>query len=429
MFSVTDIQTGFGSLIGWRDTLDTGLPRLKSTLTTSNSGMYFNDAHPLVSVETIDSCGFNIDGVSNATYDASTTYSKDQAVRYNGVTYSSLADTNKGHTPSTSTTWWVAQINTVIENITKTSIVNMINRVIIEKQLTGATKSTMQDVKLFDGEGRIRSTIVGQGRFVGFEFKVKNYTGLQLAVRQVGAQFSLAQTNLTIYLFHSSQDTAVKTYSLTSTKNYSTEWFEPIDFTMNFCKYTKNDAGGAWYIGYFEDDITGQAINRDVELITKPCGSCMKDSYNRYAWELRNRYFEMNPVSFDSQYLNGTSLPDMEGVAYTTNNNWGLNLAITATCDLTDFFIENKNTFTRLLWKQVACDVLRLAAYNTRMDGSAQALRKEAYLALKGEPSLPYPNGVEHELEKEYTAINLSVDDLDTPCLSKKNKGITIRAI
>ena len=198
---------------------------------------------------------------------------------------------------------------------------------------------------------------------------------------------------------------------------------------MNFCKFSKTDAGGAWYIGYFEDDITGQAINRDIDLVSEPCGTCLKDAYNRFSWEMRRRFFEMTPIAIDFKYLNGVSLPDMDGVTYTSNVNWGLNLSITAHCDLTDFFVDNKTIFLRALWKQMAHDVIRQIAFSTRMDGAMQTLRSDAYIELKGDPTRPYKSGLEYELTKEYEALNISTADINSPCFGKKNKGIKVGGI
>jgi hypothetical protein len=288
----------------------------------------------------------------------------------------------------------------------------------------------MEDTQLFDGEGRITSTVVGQGRFVGYEFKVKDYTGLQLAIKRIGGQFTQTQAALKIYLFHSSQDDAVLTYTMTTTKAKSLEWFVPTTaIEMNFAKYSKNDAGGAWYLGYFEDDLTGQAIQREVDLTVEPCGSCMMDKYNLYAWQLRNRYFKFTPVSFSSQYLNGVSLPDMDGVGYEVQN-WGLNLAITVTCDLTDFFVNNRKSFARLLWKQVAVDVVKAIAFSTRMDGVSKSIKTDAYLEIKGDPNKTYRSGMELDLAKEYQSVALGVNDLNTPCMGKQTKrGIRVGAI
>jgi hypothetical protein len=429
MFDILTVQSALSGLIGWRDSENTELPALTAALKATSSGLYFNDAHPLVTIENIDAAGPNYDGVANATWAVGTTYGLSAVVRYNGVTYISLAAANTGNTPSTATAWWKAQLNNYISQLTNTAIINMVQRVINDKQLVGASKALLDDIKLFDGDGRSSSLIVAQSRFVGFEIKVKNYEGLIASIGRIGAQFTEAQAGLILYLFHSSQQTAVATYTMVTTAANSMQWLTPTGFDMNFCKFSKNDAGGAWYIGYFEDSMTGQAINRDIDMISSPCGTCLKDAYNYFSWEMRNRFFQMQPVEFENKWLNGTSLPDMDGVAYVSSKNWGLNLSITAHCDLTDFFVDNKAKFTRALWKQLAYDVIRQIAFSTRMDGITQTLRSDAYIELKGDPTRPYKSGLEHELTKEYEALNISVADLNSPCMGKRNKGIKVGGI
>ena len=429
MFDAATIQAGFSTLIGWRESENTELPPLTAALKTSTSGLYFNDSHPLATIENLDATGPNYDGVAHATYSAPTTYALNDVVRYNGVTYISLANANTGHTPSTSPTWWKAQFNNYLEQLTNTAIINMVQRVIVDKQLTGASKALLDEVKLFDRDGRITSTIIPQSRFVGFELRAKNYEGLVATIRQIGYQFSEVQAGLKIYLFHSSQSTAVATYTLTTTTANSMQWFAPVGFDLNFCKYSKTDAGGAWYIGYYEDDISGQAINRDIDLTVEPCGTCWADAYNYFAWQMRNRFFRITPCVFENKYLNGTSLPDLDGCGYIGNMNFGMNLGLSVYCDLTDFFVSNKALFTRALWKQMAHDVIRSIAFSTRMDGITQTLRSDAYVELKGDPTRPYKSGLEYELTKEYEALNISISDVNSPCLSKKNKGIKVGGI
>lgn len=405
------------------------MPVLTTAQKATSSGLVFNDAHPLVTIENLDACGPNYDGVANATYAAGTTYALGAVVRSGGVTYISLQAGNLGKAPASQPTWWKPQFTNYIDQLTNTAIVNMVQRVIVDKQLSGASKALLDDVKLFDREGKTTSTIVGQSRFVGFEFRVKNYEGLIASVRQIGGQFSQLQAALTIYLYHSSQSAAVATYSMTTTKTNTMQWFAPTGFDMNFCKYSKCDAGGAWYIGYFEDVLTGQAINRDIDLLTEPCGTCWADTYNYFAWQMRNRFFTVTPIEIDYTHLNGVALPDLNHVGYTSSRNWGLNLGITATCDLTDFFVNNKSLFTRALWKQMAHDVIRQIAFSTRMDGITQTLRSDAYVELKGDPTRPYKSGLEYELTKEYEALNISIADINSPCLSKQNKGIKVGGI
>jgi hypothetical protein len=423
MFDISTVQTSYLSLIDWRESVDTEMPKLSSALKVSESGLCYNDSHPLVSIENIEAIAPNYDSMPATAWAVGTTYAKDSIVRYDTVIYVSLQAGNVGKTPSANPTWWLPMLSTYIENLTKASIVNMLYRFIDEKQLSNATKSIMEDTRLFDGEGRVTTTEVAQGRFVGYEFKIKDYTGLQLAIKRIGGQFTQVQTGLKIYLFHSSQSGAVLTYTMTTTKSNSMEWFVPTTaIEMNFAKYSKIDAGGAWYLGYFEDDLTGQAIQREVDLTVEPCGTCLKDTYNLYSYRLRDRYFKFTPVSFASSYLNGVSLPDMEGVNYATEN-WGLNLAITVTCDLTDFFIDNRKSFARLLWKQVAADVLKAIAFSTRMDGTSKSIKNDAYLEIKGDPSKNYQSGIEYELSKEYKSMALGINDLNTPCMNKHSKG------
>ena len=54
-------------------------------------------------------------------------------------------------------------------------------------------------------------------------------------------------------------------------------------------------------------------------------------------------------------------------VEKTYNNNYGLNLELTISCDITDFIIEQRMLFQDVIAKQVAVDMLREFAYNANV--------------------------------------------------------------
>lgn len=430
MYDILTIQTSFRKLIGWRGSFDTDMPVINSDLKTTNSGLYFEDAHPLVTLENIDATFQNIDGNMYGVYVAGTSYAIGAMIRYNLITYIGLTAANQGHTPNTSTTNWQPLINSMLQNLCDTATVNMLNRFINDRQLQGANKALIDSLNLFDGDGSPQNMIINEARFVGFEFKVRNYVGLAASIKRISLQFTQIQPTLRIYLFHSSQQTAIKTFDITTTKVNSSEWFVPVDFDINFSKYSKNDTGGRWYLGYFETAATGQAINRNIDFVNAPCGDCYKDQYNRYSWDLRNRYLTISPCCFKSADLNGINLPTLTGVGYMSNINFGMNINIAVRCDLTDFFVDNMATFTRVLWKQVAYDVIRTIAFSTRVDGVKNELKQDAYAELKGDPTKGFSNGIEHELDKEYKAINFAIEDLNSPCMGKPvSRGLTVGAI
>jgi hypothetical protein len=189
-----------------------------------------------------------------------------------------------------------------------------------------------------------------------------------------------------------------------------------------------NDAGGAFYLGYFEDDITGQAISREVDFCQEPCKGCISESYNRFSYEYRNRYMKVTPCSFDAAYINSTNLPDMDGVAYHCSNNFGLNLSLSVRCDFTEILTNNRLMFSEPLQMQVGVDVLNLLAFNTRNNGISEQLKSSAYVALKGEPA----NGVlglEERLAAKIKGLELDLSDIEAPCLARKGGGIKIGGI
>jgi hypothetical protein len=431
MYSTSELQTSWLTLNGWKSSYDSSYPALHTAITTSNSGLYYNDLLPgLTSVENIDAAGSNFDAMSASVYAAGTTYALGAIVKDStGVLYISLSAANVGNTPSTSPTKWKSLLSEYIENLTRQGIVKLAGSVLNLKKLHNSGKALADDLRLFDGQGKVNTAVIGQSRFVGIEFQLRPFNSLRCSINKIGFQFSQIQSNLTIYLFHTSQAAAIKTYTLTSTRAGSMEWFTPaVAMDLHYFRSTTNDAGGSFYLGYFEDDITGQAISREIDFCQEPCKGCISDMYNRIAYEIRQRYMKVMPISFDAAYLTGTALPDAEGIAYHCSNNFGINVSMSVCCDFTELLINNKMLFAESLQMQVGVDVLNLLAFNTRNNGISEQLKSSAYVALKGEPASGVL-GLEARLSAKIAGLEIDLTEIDAPCLARKSAGVKLGGI
>jgi hypothetical protein len=435
MYDVTKIKTGFAGQVGWRQSPDNDFAQLSSTVTASASGLYFNDFHPLVTFENIDATSPDFDNANLTTYAAGTTYAVSAKVKDGGIAYISLAGTNIGKTPASSPTWWRPLIEDHLLNIQNQALLKVMQGVINSKKLNQASKGIFENLRIFEGAGKLNNTVIKQSRFVGLEITLKKFDGLQCRIDYVGFQFSQAQTSRTLYLFHSSKVDAIATFSFSTTTAQSFEWKAVTNFILKYVNFdqttvgNQTDAGGSFYLGYFEDDITGQAISKDIDFSRSPCAGCVTETYNVYAYNQYSKYLNIRPIAVEDANLNGTQLWDIEKNTYSRFGNYGLNLSLTVTPDLTDFFIRNKSVLLDAWGKQVAVDVLNLIRTTTRTNRVGELTRQAALFDLKGDSSKPN-TGLEYDLQQAIAAVEVDVSGLGSPVLDAyKRSQVKTRAI
>jgi hypothetical protein len=306
-----------------------------------------------------------------------------------------------------------------IEALTRSSINKVVAMMMTKKKLDGVTKSLFENVQLFSGVGDIMQKVTKQSRFVGFEIKTKSARDLAVAIRRIGTQFSLANPDLKIWLFHSSQAEPLGSTTLNLPRANAFTW-SPSDLVLH-AQGTQLFPGGAYYLGYYEDDLQGMAINKNYNFGVVPqCGSCTNDRalYSQWSQVVSVTPFYVSPdflVDIGPGAPGGPLLWDINANQYVYNNNFGLNLDLTSGCDLTEFLCREKRLFTEAILKQVAVDSLLELAYSTRNNTIAKETRDLAIFALTN----PDANnqGLVARRDQAILALNFDFSDLSPVCL------------
>jgi hypothetical protein len=383
MFNPTTIQNCMTSLLGWRNDANTSVPQITNTaLLTSNSGLYYNDFHPLLLIENI-----------------ANTLPEDKTID-----------------------------NYLTEKV-NSGINKALTKVVLEKKLNESTKTLLNSSKLFDGIGRFQDTVISNGRFVGVELEMFPSYGAKVIIDKIGLQFTQTQTNLPIYIFHTSQLNPIKTVTATTTKASSLEWLtlsETIDLSYLSDTY---DSGGMFYIGYFQDDISGQAIKKDFNFIDGPCNTCRGGANAMKVWNERLNFVRIVPVEVANGSLNGTQMFDYTKRKYNATNNFGLNFGVTVQCDISQYLCEQKMILTDLIGKQVAVDILNDMKHSTRLNRIANVSQNMIIRDLEGDRETFEP-GLAKRLSDSVKAVDFDFSKIDSPCLPCNKKfGITKRGI
>lgn len=431
MYRESDFQACLASLVGWRQNDNPDYPNLPPSLTMSRSGLYFQDEHALITLENIDQCFKNYDKYNFAAYAIGTTYASGNRVRYtDGNVYESLQSANIGNNPTDANSpWWspVSLLALKLQQLTSAAATKMLSRIFVEKKMNQVTKSIFENIQLFDGAGSLTNKELGQSRFVGFEIFLKDNKDLVTIIRRVGTQFSQANPDFKLYIFHSSQIAPILSLTMALAKAMSFEWTPVLDGAGPVTLAYLNDnysVGGSFYIGYYESDLVGQAINRGYDFGVAPsyCSTC---NNNWKYWSSWSEYVVIQPFT-----VSNVDLPDpVDGVPqlwdinrnnYAFTKNFGLNLDLTVKCDVTDFLCRENTLFADVMMKQVCVDVLNLIAFSTRNNVIAKETQQMAIFEL-GNKDNNTP-GANTRFEKSLKAMSFDISDMNDACLPCDNK-------
>ena len=204
------------NVVGWADFHDTTeIPALPTSLTTTESGLRVQDGMGLVRLDYI------------------------QALLQSGR---SLQD-------------FLAQIR-------RRAIIMVLNRVATSRSLTG-TGNALVSGKLIGQQLYAANPLINQSRFVGIRFKLKRSTGLRVILNRIGLSLSAPQT-LQLYLFNSLNPTVINTINLVINNAGQFSWTNEDDAVKMDVDEANSNSGAVWYLGYYQDDLVGQAYRYDT---------------------------------------------------------------------------------------------------------------------------------------------------------------------
>lgn len=427
MIRIADIQDKMLHLVGWKQSYDLSDIMLSSNLTQTESGMYFQQIHPLLTLDNLRSIAPDFQNFNWQVHDANKTYKSGEVVRVDDSLYKALQDV-PAETDILDSEYWTETnpFSEWLEEKTKASIVKLVNKFINMKLADKATKSLIENKILFDGTGRLTNKIENRNRLVGFEIDTVRSKGVTVKIDKVGLQMT-EPGSYTLYIFHSSNPEPIYTLTFEKTKANNLEWFKPKEDILLPYESTNTDAGGSWYMVYKQSELpeNAQAIYKDRDWSTGPCKACSRSEFLAYqAW---SRYIEVHPfyISEDEEF-------DPEIMNFTYDNNYGINLEVSAYCDLTDFIIKQRAMFQDVLAKQVAIDFLREFAYNPNVRTnrhSINASKLDILTELDGDSNSMRQSGLSYELDIALKALSISTQGLDRVCLPCVNNGIKYRSI
>lgn len=436
MVRIQEIQEGLLHLIGWRQSYDANGGVISEALTQSESGLYYQDAHPLLTLQNLQSIAPDFSNISYPVHSTEETYTKGVVVTDSDKHYKSLKAVPE-NIQITDTKYWIETnpFSEWLETKTKACITKAISCYVNEKVAKGTYKTLCEKKTLFDGTGRIYDTIKNKNNLVGFEIVPIRAKGVTTKINRIGLQFS-EPGDYTILVMHSSLMEPYYQETFTKRIGNNIEWFTPSQELYLPYETDEIDAGGSWYICYVQSQLpTGsQAIRKSRDWSKGPCNECSRHEYE--TWRIWSKYLEVHPFYVNEELVpvvdEQVQLWDVENNLYDYSTNYGLNLDITVACDMTDFIIEQRQMFTDYLSKSLAIDFLREFAYNPNVRTnrhSINASRPDILYEIDGDSSSMKKSGLSYQLELASKAIQVSTEGIDRVCLPCVNHGIKYRAV
>jgi hypothetical protein len=448
MLRAKHIQDSLLGLVGWKQTDDANPDLLlSSNLLGSESGLYYQQAHPLLTLNNMASIAPDFSDYTKPEYDESITYLKGQVVKVDTTTgvivakyFKAIEDVPTNMKPGVTDGWpnyWIetSPFSEWLEDKTRATIYKAIYQYLNGKQNKGTYKNLLEDRILFDVTTRISDKITNTESLVGFEILPARAKGVTIKVNKIGLHFSMPGT-YKVYIMHSSRQLPVHVLTFTKTQANTCEWFKTDGLYLPYIAPEDDAVAGSWYICYLQSELPAQsqAINRSYDWSGVTCRTCNRRDYEAYlAW---SKYMEINPFRVNSNDLSvedeSLTLWDAVDMQYFTDKTWGLNLDVTVGCDLTDFIVDQRWLFQDVLMKQMAVDALREFVYNPNVRTnrhSVNAGRTEILYEIDGDSSSMRESGLAYELKQAFDAISLATSGINRVCLPCCNHGLRYKPI
>lgn len=427
-------------VVGWEQSYDPA-KAIDNYMTETESGLYFQGAHPLLTLDNMESIMPDDWGIQYPVWDALTQWKQNKVVQYgndtngNKLFWKAKAD-NVGEEPTEDSLFWSKYniLSDFLERMTRNGIATAIQTFTQIKQLDKETRNLLERRTFFDGAGRIRATLQNNHKLVGFEIVPVRAMGVTAKIEKIGLQMTGGTGVVRMYLFHSSQIDPIKTFDLDFTvTNGGFQWFPLTDCYLPYIS-DANNAGGSWFLCYNQDELPAgmEAINVSKDWSREPCGTCNIGSVE--TWREMTKYLQVSPFKVDAPetFEQYPELWDVAYTMYTNTHNYGLNCEITVGCDLTDFIISQRQMFQTVIQRQVAAIGLRTLAMNPNVRvnrNQSNASRTDILYELDGNTSGVRPGGLGYDLKKAYEALRLDTQGLDRICLSCNNHGVRYRTV
>lgn len=371
MFNSTKVVAAYSNLIGWKQHYDVAEINLPLSLTDSDTKEYYQQKHAALRLDLIQA-------LIPENYDLE------------------------------------VYLRETITDATNEIFNDLIN----DRQVGSYGKTLLDQSVLLDRYGWINDKITNMNRFVGFQIKVKSVTALKTMINEIGLQLDNAQT-LTLTLFHSQKTEPLTTIDLTTIGDGNWTW-KISDLELNAFS-SELFQGGVFIIGYYQEDLIGNAINySNFDWNKGFCGSC--GSTHSHVWRSIKKHFHIYPIYVPEGSFVKDEMFDLNSAIYTHDQSWGLNMKMSVHCDLTDFFIQNRTSFKTLLQWKVVNKILEMMKFSQQINNIEKNIKMMIIRDLEGDIDTKLTN-IPTRYSRELRSVKFNTGGINSDCLGCESDG------
>lgn len=341
MFDANTLVTEYANLVGWRQYRDTTQINLPTSLTDTTTGEYYQQKHAALRLDYIQTL-----------------------------------------LPSD------FPLQDYLRQVITESTVEMFNDFLNSRMKEKYGKTLLDSKVLLNRYGFRTDAIANQNRFVGIQIRLRTAEGLTAIINQLGLQFTGNDT-FNIYLFHSSKQQPLNVFEVTTNSNGFWKW---VDYNQVLKAFDDlNYLGGVFVLGYYQEDIGGNAINyTNFNWKNGVCGTC-NDQYYKL-WVEYQKYMTFCPLYVpQGDYIKGEMF-DLQKAFYVYDQSYGLNFRTSVMCDFTQFFKENKRSFKDALQWKVVTKVLNMMKFSQQINSIEHELKIMIIRDLEGDSETTFEN-------------------------------------
>lgn len=404
---------------------------LSSEITTSTSGRYFQEAHPLLNLQSVFSIAPRFQDYSYPAWSNTADYTAGKIVSKNSknwiciLTYT-ISGVGAQDPETVDSDYWEEWTlsdarSQWLKRKTEGYILSVIDDFIDTKKWTRTAKSLIEERALFDGAASAENFTAKSGKVVGMEFRVNRHNSINAKVLSIGLHFTEAGT-FDLKLYHSSQVDPIETQSVTIT-TANTSQITSVNWELPYI--ATYDVGGTYRIEYTQSEAPGNSINKAIDWSPNPV---IERSSRFNSWKLWSPYLDVHPYQVAE-----ADAADPTKRQYIYTDNFGLNPVISVYCDYTGLITRQKSIFTNAIIKGVGCKFLREIAINgnariNQRESSANLRMDEILYEIDGNPQ-GRATGLGKEYDMALKSIIVDTEGLDKECLPCRKNRARLRTI
>lgn len=422
MVRLQALQIALMGLVGFRPHYDPGYEQYNPELLESRSGLYVNDLQ-LITPGNLTAALPSVSVTQYPPWEPKA-YKRNALVRVEQVLYMAKQATTALDEPGMGVGPWEATdvLSARLRYVMDAAVAQLLNTMVATKKLEGG-KSVVEETRIYHGAGNINNRIIKEGRFVGFEVVVEQVRDFALRIRSIGLQSDTPNPELPIYIYHSSTSTPIKVLRPPFTGSGVFSWATVADALL-LLESGVYAPGGSFYVGYYEEDVVGQIIERETAwpeyglpynqmIAGYNCSTC--NTTNRMAVELWAKYVQFHPFTVAATELNeGRGLWNINAARYNYNSNYGLNMDVVVECDATQFLQRNEALLADALHKIMQVKVLEI--FTTTLEQNATAEQAKMAAAYNLDNRENHTAGLSAQMSNAMKALALDMADGSSPC-------------